>query len=250
MTVVSLDLFHRLRTENPIHRITIGKRRPQSGFQTADAKILSIGKVRPQYSYTTDSGLSGCTAVEIVRKGRSADRRRPSNQMSEAGAHLRVRPVSRYQRIRVVRQPEGPSPGTGDGRARPRRHHCALEHQHAKSKERMRADEHARGAERLARRAVVEPRAGRSATSAARIRGIAPPTPLAGGGATAAQSFRTSTSEPAPASSAARPSSALTRKKGRNSVLWESHASAMRAVIQRIWDFKSCGFVSFQGANG
>jgi len=73
MSVVPSNTFRRLRTESPIDRITIGKRRPLSVFQTADAKILSIGKPRPLlFLEMTKSGPQTIPGSDPV-SGRTAD---------------------------------------------------------------------------------------------------------------------------------------------------------------------------------
>jgi hypothetical protein len=110
-------LTGRLRTRISIDRITIGKVRPQSGFQAADAKYLSIGKSGPQLIFKiTKSGLQVIVrSGPDLEQGRTAGSRRPRSEfrgrssspeprglprhaLDDRPARPRVRPLSRKPR--------------------------------------------------------------------------------------------------------------------------------------------------------
>ncbi|SFH69941.1 hypothetical protein SAMN04487925_10162 [Bradyrhizobium sp. cf659] len=206
-------------------------------LQIADATLIPVSKPRPQYSYITDSGLPGCTAFEIVRMGRSADRRRPSKQISEAGALQRVRPsTSRYN-------------DRGDRASRPRRQSAAYHQKHDEQKElEAGASEHARGTDGLAGasgRWDADQRARHQHRSNQRPR---PSCAALWRLQIQRRCFRRPGPEHAPVSA---PAALRPRKPpvcGKYLSPRRRHASATGAVNKRIWGFKNPSFVSRLGS--
>lgn len=246
MSAVPSGRLSRLRTGNPIDRFTIGKRRPQSGFQTADAKILSIGKVRPQYSSITDSGLPGGMDHGAGALGRSADRRRPFNQSSEAGAP--ARPAGRREPVH---------PGCTQ-RCIGASSHAPLEfantfHNHHSTAKRI---DYSAGAHQRARGVELLVGALRHAdadrTNRHQRRCNQRHRPSCGARwwlEIPSRTLRRRAAEPAPARSPASPSPRHQGDFGKYLSPGRRHASATGPVNHRIWDFKISGFVFFRGAD-
>lgn len=225
-------------------------------LQTADATLIPVSKPRPQYSYITDSGLPGGIDDGVGALGRSADRRRPSNWISEAGAPRRVRPPNitafdRSQCARKARRPEGRSPAT-DARG------CCvyrttLRHLHRAAQTievRASARQRARGAEPLV---GASRHADADRTNRHRRRSN-----QSGAHACTARwwrcfsrrSFRERTGRQPPASSPARPRRTLAAFSPKYLSPPGSHASAMGPVNHRISETENSGLVFSRGAHG
>lgn len=287
MSAVPSGRFSRLRTENPIDRFTIGKSRPQSGFQTADAEILSIGKVRPQYSYITDSGLPGCIGIVTVCMGRSADSRPPS----EAGAPPRVRPLTgpsidgcidgafegasvhpwmhpnmngrycqRAAQRRQARQGECActqgarrtlsrrSPCSCEPGSDPCPSSCAHHQQHAEQIDRLRARERATGGAQREFGADAHGDGGRSNSRQRRSnQRRAHACTARWRRCFSSRCFRVSTGKPAPASTPAALRPRILPVFGKYLSPSRRHAGTTGPINHRVWETKKPGLVKFGG---
>ena len=117
-----VDAF-RLRTRNPIDRITIGNSCPQPEIQAADAIFLSIGKTCPQQDIrTTSCGQQiGSEIVDLARlEGGPGDSFAPSARPKRTCYHNHGGRPDRLQRVRPCHKHSignQTAPGTGPGDA-------------------------------------------------------------------------------------------------------------------------------------